>query len=71
MNTKKLKSIMALHGDTGGMLAKAINLSHTRFSAKLNDKNAEFTQSEMQTIKDRYNLTPEEVDDIFFNYTVS
>lgn len=71
MNARKLKSKMALNGDTGGELAKAVGLSHTRFSAKLNERNAEFTQSEIQCIKDRYELTAEEVDDIFFDHAVS
>ena len=67
MNTNKLRAKMALNGDTGGILSKVLGLSQQRFSAKLNDKNAEFTQGEIQVIKDRYNLTPKEVDEIFFN----
>lgn len=71
MNANKLRAKMALFGDTGGTLAEAIGISQQRFSAKLNGKDAEFTQGEIQTIKDRYNLTAEEVDDIFFNIKVS
>ena len=71
MNTNKLRAKMALYGDTGNALAEAIGLSPQRFSAKLNDNNAEFTQGEIQTIKDRYNLSAEEVDEIFFNLKVS
>ena len=71
MNTNKLRAKMALFGDTGSTLAEAIGISQQRFSAKLNGKDAEFTQGEIQTIKDRYNLTAEEVDDIFFNIKVS
>ena len=72
MNTNKLRAVMALNGDTGGELSLAVGLSQQRFSAKLNDKHgAEFTQSEMQIIKDKYNLTAEEIDDIFFNKKVS
>lgn len=66
MNTNKLRAKMALHGDTGGMLAEVLGISQQRFSAKINDNNAEFTQSEIQMIKNRYNLSPEEVDEIFF-----
>jgi len=76
MNTNKLRAKMALYGDTGGTLAKlygdtggtlakALGLSPQWFSRKLNEKNAEFTQGEIQAIKDRYNLTAEEVDEIF------
>lgn len=71
MNTNKLRAKMALHGDTGGTLSDALGISQQRFSMKINDNNAEFTQSEIQMIKNRYNLTPEEVDEIFFNIKVS
>lgn len=67
MNTNKLRAKMALNGDTGTTLSEALGLSQQRFSAKLNGNNAEFTQGEIQLIKDRYNLTAEEVDDIFFD----
>lgn len=72
MNSNKLRAVMVLNGDTGGMLAKVLGISHTRFSAKLNERNgAEFTQSEIQAIKERYGLTAEQIDDIFFNIKVS
>lgn len=71
MNTNKLRAKMALFGDTGNTLSQALGISPQRFSAKINDNNAEFTQSEIQIIKDRYNLTAEEVDDIFFDKKVS
>ena len=70
MNTNKLRAKMALYGDTGGTLAKALGLSPQWFSRKLNEKNAEFTQGEIQAIKDRYNLTAEEVDEIFFDIKI-
>ena len=39
---------------------------------KLNEKDgAEFTQGEIKALKERYNLTPEEVDAIFFARKVS
>lgn len=71
MNSNKLRSKMALYGDTGGTLAKILGISQQRFSAKINDKDAEFTQGEIQAIKDRYKLTPQEVDNIFFDNKVS
>jgi hypothetical protein len=41
-------------------------------SAKINGWNgAEFTQSEIQKIKDKYNLTVEEMNEIFFTAKVS
>ena len=71
MNTNKLRSKMALFGDTGSTLSEVLGISPQRFSAKLNENKAEFTQREIQIIKDRYDLTAEEVDDIFFNKRVS
>ncbi len=72
MNANKLKSFMVLNGDTGYSLAKALNISPQRFSAKLNERNgAEFTQREIQIIKERYNLNAADIDEIFFNKKVS
>lgn len=67
MNARLLKSKMVLHGDTNVTLAEALGITPQRLSAKLNEwEGAEFTQSEIIIIKDRYHLTPEEVDAIFF-----
>ena len=72
MNTAKIKSVMALHGDTSAVLAGAIGMSPQTFSAKINERNgAEFTQGEISKIKERYSLSPEEVDLIFFGEKVS
>ena len=72
MNTARMKSVMVLHGDTSAVLAGAIGVSPQRFSAKINERNnAEFTQSEISKIKERYNLPPEEIDLIFFKEKVS
>lgn len=67
LNTRLLKSKMVLCGDTNVTLAEALKISPQRLSAKINEwEGAEFTQSEILIIKDRYHLTPEEVDAIFF-----
>jgi hypothetical protein len=58
---------MKLFDDTNESLARFIGLSRSRLSAKINSKHgAEFTQGEIQKIKDKWNLTNEEVNDIFF-----
>lgn len=68
VNLNLLNSKMALHGDNNETLAKALNLSQQRLSAKRNSTNgAEFTQSEIQIIKERYNLTDQEVVEIFLS----
>lgn len=67
MNARLLKSKMVLYGDTNVTLAKALGITHQRLSAKLNEwEGAEFTQGEIFIIKDRYNLTPDDIDAIFF-----
>lgn len=66
INLNLLNSKMALYGDNNEALAKALNLSPQRLSAKKNNTNgAEFTQTEIQIIKERYNLTDTEVVEIF------
>lgn len=68
VNLNLLNSKMALYGDNNESLAKALGLSPQRLSAKKNNTNgAEFTQSEIQIIKERYNLTDTEVVEIFLS----
>ncbi len=72
MNKQKLVGIMHGNGDTQEILAKAIGISVQRFNAKINEtNNAEFTQGEIQRIKERYDLTAEDIDEIFFARLVS
>ncbi|MFI3172167.1 MAG: hypothetical protein R3Y58_07365 [Eubacteriales bacterium] len=71
MNKNKLVSVMKLHGDTGQNLADYLGVARTTISAKINETRAEFTQREISKIKKRYNLTPNEVDEIFFEEKVS
>ena len=58
---------MVLHNDTNGNLAEYLQISESRFSAKMNETNgAEFTQSEIRHIVSRYNLSPDQTSQIFF-----
>lgn len=67
MNKNELVSKMKKHGDNQTDLANYIGISVQRFNAKLNGTGgAEFTQGEIVKIKEKYNLTSEEVDAIFF-----
>lgn len=67
MDKARLKSIIVLNGDTQAVLAKAIGCTSETLSKKINEwVGSEFTQSEIREIKKRYNLSPEEVDAIFF-----
>lgn len=65
MNTNMLISKMKLFGDRQEDLAKALKLSLTTVNAKINGKR-DFTQTEIALIAARYELTPEEVNQIFF-----
>lgn len=72
MNKLKLTGIMRGSGDTQEILAEAIGISLQRLNAKINETGgAEFTQGEIQCIKERYNLSPEDIDEIFFKSFVS
>ena len=71
MDKKLLKSKMVLYGDTNRILAKALGISSVSLSAKLNENGSQFNQGEILKIKERYNLTPEDVDAIFFASVVS
>lgn len=72
MNTAELWSKIKKIGDNQGTLAEAMGMTRATLSAKMNEKNkASFSQPEICFIKERYNLTPEEVDLIFFATEVS
>lgn len=66
MNKGLLRSIMVLHGDKNKDLADMLEISEQSVSAKINENGTEFKQGEIAKIKNRYNLTPEEVEAIFF-----
>ena len=72
MQKNELVSVMKKHGDRQEDLANHIGISPQRFSAKINEKDgAEFTKGEIAKIKEKYNLTAEQVDTIFFTQDVS
>lgn len=66
MNKELLRSIMVLHGDTNKDLAEMLGISEQSVSGKLNERGTEFKQGEIAKIKDRYNLSPKQVESIFF-----
>ena len=71
MNAKELKAEMIRHDDTGETLAKALNITRQTLSRKMNDNGAEFTQSEISIIKERYDLSGDRINMIFFAEKVS
>ena len=71
IKTNLLLSKMVLFGDTQTILADVLGITIQSVSGKVNGTNgAEFTLSEVCIIKDRYNLTAEEVVEIFFESNV-
>lgn len=66
MNKLLLKSHMAKRGDTQAVLAEAMGLSLSRLNAKINGTGgAEFTQTEIAFISERYKLSGSETMRIF------
>jgi predicted transcriptional regulator len=66
MNKAKLKSIMILHGDTNKDIACLLGISEQSVSCKINENGTEFKQGEIAKIRDRYGLSAEQVEAIFF-----
>ena len=66
MNKELLRSVMVLNGDTNRELANFLDISEQSVSNKINENGTEFKQGEIAAIRQRYNLTPEQVTDIFF-----
>lgn len=71
MNKRLLESQMRLHGDTQASLADAMGISLSRLNAKINQRGAEFTQSEITFIIDRYRMSKKDAVACFFAQKVS
>lgn len=66
MNSALLKGIIKTHGDTQEGLSDALGISLSNLNAKINGKGTSFRQSEIIAIKERYGLTADEIEQIFF-----
>lgn len=66
MDMNVLKSKMTLKGDTQIDLAGALNIDKNTLCLKMNQKN-DFKQSEIDMIAKRYDLTGDEIKQIFFS----
>lgn len=67
MNAKLFRSIMVLHDDTNKSLADFLGVSEQTVCNKINENGTEFRQGEIAAIVKRYNLTAEQITEIFFN----
>lgn len=66
MNKTELRIVMLRNGDTNKELADYLGISEQSVSNKINESGTEFKQGEIAKIKERYNLTAEQVATIFF-----
>ena len=64
---RKLHALLVLHGESSKDLAAALGITSATLWRKMNMKKGEFTESDIMKIYKRYQLTPEEVADIFFS----
>lgn len=65
-NINLLKSKMVLKGETQIELAKVLGITRPALNVKMNGKN-DFKQSEIYIIAKRYELTNDELVEIFFS----
>ena len=70
MNSNLLRAVIAKNGDTQGKLAEAMGMPVSALSMRINGK-IDFRRNEIRFIKQRYNLSSEEIDSIFFTELVS
>ena len=65
MNTNELKAEMKRNDDTQEKLAEALGLNISGVNDRINGR-VEFRRSEINIIRRRYNLSPEDTVRIFF-----
>ena len=70
MNSNLLKAMIIKNGDTQKKLAEAMGLPTSALNMRINGK-IEFRRNEIIFIKQRYSLSSDEVESIFFNEIVS
>lgn len=70
MNSNSLKAVIVKNGDTQTELAEAMGIPASALSQRINGI-IDFRRNEINFIKNRYHLTAEEVDQIFFEEVVS
>ena len=66
MDANLLRYHIKKNGDTHWKLATEIGIGESTLYRKLSGKDAEFTQSEIKSIVERYKLTSDDIMKIFF-----
>lgn len=67
MNKKAFEIAKLNNGDTNKDIAEYLEISEQSVSNKINEKGTEFKQGEIAKLKVKWNLTAEQVADIFFS----
>lgn len=70
MKGNELRAVIARNRDTAKNLAENLGINKGTLSQKIGGKQ-DFWRHEIAIIKERYNLTPEDIDAIFFAPDVS
>ena len=70
MNSNELKAAMARNNDTQEKLAEFLGIQTSGVNARISGK-IDFRRSEINKIRERYNLSDKETINIFFNEKVS
>ena len=68
-NKEKLKQAMVAHGDTNKVLADFLGMTASNFSTIWNGRQ-QFQKKHMILIAVRYDLTPQDVQEIFLQHDV-
>lgn len=72
MNKNLFDLILLSHAEDQASLAEFLGLTKHHVSAKLDERGGfEFNQAEISMIKEKFSLSPEEIDNLFFNQEVS
>lgn len=67
MNANLLKGVIRSHGKTQQDVSREIGMSLSRFNAKINNYGgAEFSLSEVRSLKSLLELSPDQIETIFF-----
>lgn len=67
MDVALFKYYAAKNGDKMRDIAKSLNKSTTTVSCNLNSNKGDFRRVDIAKLKKRWQLTPEQIDKIFFN----
>ena len=70
MNGNLLKAIIVKNGETLTILAEAMGIPLSALSQRISGR-VEFRRNEIRFIKNRYHMTCQEVDEVFFTELVS